>query len=87
MRRDSARQRRDRAVNRNARFLPQRDDDESPALDVAGAVAVMHVKNGELYLTLSLDQADPAVYRMYGDQKVPLHIEVDGDTVLEATGS
>jgi hypothetical protein len=39
MRRYSARQRRERAANMGARFLPQRDDDESPAVDVAGALA------------------------------------------------
>jgi hypothetical protein len=86
MRRYSARQRRDRAANMNAQFLPQRDDDESPAIDVAGALAVMYVKNGELYLGVDLDTADPAIYRMYGDQQVPLRITVQGDTVFEATG-
>jgi hypothetical protein len=86
MRRYSARQRRDRAANMNARFLPQRDDDESPALDVAGALAIMYVKDGELYLGVDLETADPAIYRMYGDQQIPLHITVQGDTVFQAAG-
>jgi len=82
----SARQRRDRAANISARFLPQRDDDESPAIDVAGALVVAHVKNGELRVGVDLETADQAVYRIYGDLQVPLRITVQGDTVFEATG-
>ncbi len=85
MSRDSARERRDRAANMAARFLPQRDDDESPAIEVGGALAVMYVKNGELFVGIDLETADPSVYRMYGDQQIPLHVTVQGDTVFEAT--
>jgi hypothetical protein len=79
-----ARQRLDREANVAARFLPQRDDDESPAIDLAGVLGIMHVRDGELYVNVGLDTADPAVYRTYGDQRVPLHIAVDGDTVFES---
>jgi hypothetical protein len=84
MRQYSTRQRRERAANMGARFLPQRDDDESPAIDVAGALAVVYVKDGELYVGIDLETADPAIYRIYGDQQIPVRITVQGDTVFEA---
>jgi hypothetical protein len=80
----SARQRRDRAANMAARFLPQLNDDQSPAVDVAGALGFIYVKNGALYVAVDLDTADPAIYRMYGDQQVPLEISVQGNIVFEA---
>ena len=70
-----------------ARFLPQRDDDESPAVDVAGALAAVYVKDGGLHVGIDLETADPAIYRVYGDQQIPVHITVHGVSVFEASSS
>ena len=85
MRPDGTRQQQDRAANMGARFLPQRNDDELPAIDVAGVLASVYVKDGELHVGIDLDTADPAIYRIYGDQQIPLHITVQGSPVFEAT--
>lgn len=74
----------DRAANVAARFLPQRDDDESPAIDLAGALVIAHVRDGGLHVNLSLDTPDPAAYRLYGGGLIPVEVSVGGDTVYES---
>jgi hypothetical protein len=86
MPRYSARQRRERAANMGARFLPQRNADESPAVDVAGALTAVYVQDGGLHVGIDLETADPAIYRIYGDQQIPVHVTVHGRTVFEAGG-
>lgn len=67
-------------VNRAAHFLPQEDEGERPALVIAGAMIFGHVKDGELRVSVDLDEVNERLMR--ADSTVPLRVTVQGREVF-----
>lgn len=79
---------RDQAANRAARFLPARDEDEQPAIDLAGALVIAWARDGELNVNIGLESADPGVYRTVGEeQRITVRVMITGDEIACADAS
>jgi hypothetical protein len=75
---------REQIANRTARFLPARDEDEEPAIDLAGALVIAWIRDGELNVNIGLESADLGIYRAVGEEKlIAVRVTVMGDTVAE----
>lgn len=73
---------REQAANRTARFLPARDEEEEPAVDLAGALVIAWVRDGELNVNIGLESADLSVYRAVGEeQRIPVRVMIMGDEI------
>ena len=78
----------EQAANRTARFLPARDDKEEPAIDLAGALVIAWVRDGELNVNIGLESADLSVYRAAGeDQLIPVRVMIMGDEIASYDAS
>ncbi|GAA3751370.1 hypothetical protein [Micromonospora maritima] len=54
-----------------------------PAIEVAGVLVFLYIKDGKVQVSVDLDTAIPEV--TFGpDRDVPLHITVQGQTVFDA---
>jgi hypothetical protein len=51
----------DRA-NEAAKFFPVLGDDQLPAVQVAGVMVFVYVKDGELHVSAHYDEADPSIF-------------------------
>lgn len=78
----------EQAANRTARFLPARDEEEEPAIDLAGALVIAWVRDGELNVNIGLESADLSVYRAVGEeQRIPVRVMIMGDEIASYDAS
>lgn len=69
-----------------ATFLPKpnRYGPELPAIEIGGILVFVYVKDGKLRVSVSLDTTDEDL--LHGpDKLVPMQIDVQNDTVFEAS--
>ena len=83
------RRNRDRDRNRNAEFLPQRNDDELPAIRIGAALVFTYWKDG--VLRVSIDTSDVAAEHpdLVDNPEVgcAVRVDVENDTVHERARS
>lgn len=76
----------DDEVNEGAAFLPKTNDDELPAIQVAGVTVFLYRKDGVMRVSVDLDDAGETTPTVDpdGERRVPIQITVQGQTVWEA---
>lgn len=69
----------DKALNRAARFLPQREDDEDslPCVEIGGVQVYVYFADGELRISTHYDDAYPEVQTEAGS--IPTRVSIGGD--------
>lgn len=82
---------RDEAANKLVRLYPARDailnggTYAPPCVDVDGVQVSLYVQDGVLVVSVDPEAAGDA-FRRYGDGLVPVVVDLNGETVFEATG-
>ena len=66
--------------NRAATFTPQSDEFTVPSITVAGAMVFVYVKDGELVVSVDLDEASDEITT--DNDTVPMRINVQGNEVF-----
>lgn len=74
------------AANEGAEFYPAGEHGRLPAVKVAGCMVFVYVLDGQLRVSVDLDDAQEYSWPrewVSSDVRVPMRINVQGDTVFE----